>query len=91
MEQNYNAIQREISERLGDQQLANLMEAAGKVVECQQKHRSKENDRYLGGDTFRGPKRNEKNNEAYKSHQLFIKKDYHDIPIERESPANKIT
>ena len=67
------------------------MEAAGKVVEYQQKHRSKENVRYLGGDTFRERKRNEKSNEAYKSHQLFIKKDYCDIPMERESTASKIT
>ena len=69
------------------------MEAAGKVVEYQQNHKSKENHhgRYPRGDTFRELKRNENSNEAYKSHQLFRKKDYHDVPMERESPANKIT
>ncbi len=89
LEQYYNATPGEIVEWLGDQQLATLMEAAGKVVEYEQNHKSKENDRYNGGDTFREPKRNEKSNEAHKSCQPFIKKDYHDIPMERESSANK--
>ena len=67
------------------------MEAAGKVVEYQQNHKSKENGRHPRGDTFREPKRNEKSNKAYKRRQLFRKKDYRDVPMERESPANKIT
>ena len=56
----------------------------------QQNYKSKENGRYRRDDTFREPKRNEKSNEAYKSRQLFRKKDYRDVPMERESPANKI-
>ena len=39
LEQFYNAIQLEISEWLRDQQPANLMDAAGKVVEYQQNHK----------------------------------------------------
>ena len=61
LEQYYNAIPREIAEVaewLSDQQTATLMEAAGKVVEYQQNHKSKENGRYPRGDTFREPKRN---------------------------------
>ena len=94
LEQYYNAIPREIAEVaewLSDQQTATLMEAAGKVVEYQQNHKSKENGRYPRGDTFREPKRNKQSNEVYKSRQIFRKKDYRDIPMERESPANKIT
>ena len=65
------------------------MEAAGKVVEYQQNHKSEENGRHPRGDTFREPKRNQKSNEACKIHQLFRKKDYHrDVPMERKSPAN---
>ena len=92
LDQFYNAIPLEIAEWLRDQQPATLMEAAGKVVEYQQNHKSKENGRYPRGDTFRELKRNAKSNEAYKSSQLFRKKDYHrDVPMERESPANMIT
>ena len=49
LEQYFNAIPREIAEVaewLSDQQTATLMEAAGKVVEYQQNHKSKENGRY---------------------------------------------
>ena len=91
LEQYYNAIPHEIAEWLRDQQPTTLMEAAVKVVEYQQKHKSKENGRYPRGDTFREPKINEKSNEAYKSRQLCRKKDYRDVPMERESPANTIT
>ena len=67
------------------------MEAAGKIVEYQQNHKSKENGRHPRGDTFRELK-SEKSNEAYKSRQLFRKKDYNcDALMEREAPANKIT
>ena len=66
------------------------MEVAGKVVEYQQNHKSKENGRYHRGGTFKEPKRNEKSNEAYKIHQLFRKKDYGDVLMERESPASKV-
>ena len=63
------------------------MEAAGKVVEYQQNHKSKENHhgRCPRGDTFREPKRNERSNEAYKSRQLLRKKDYRDARMERDS------
>ena len=54
-------------------------------VKYQQNHKSKENGRYPRGDTFREPKRNAKSNEAYKSCQLFRKKDYRDARMERDS------
>ena len=60
LEQFYNAMPLEIAEWLRDQQPATLMEAAGKVVECQQNHKSKENGRYPRRDTFREPKRNKR-------------------------------
>ena len=42
LEQYYNAIPQETAEWLRDQQPSPLMEAAGKVVEYQQNHKSKE-------------------------------------------------